>query len=155
MRSLCFILAVTAAAGGGMVATAREAPAPDAGPFVPFRLATPPADGTAPPGPVAEPQATDNFSPSPGNGVPAPDPEPKKRKFPLEASWDNGLHLDDPDGQFHIHIGGVGQIDTVWMIGPKSVFTTPGGGANGVGNAEASQLRRAILEASGDIFDQF
>src|SRR5579884_3949641 len=164
MRSLCFILAVAAAAGGGVGATAQEKAAPEPGPGgtswrvapspVRDETAAPAADGPTRPGPVAEPHPGDVFDPGTEHGVSAAEPHPK-RKFPLEASWDNGLHLDDPDGQFRLHVGGIGQIDTVWLIGPQSVFALPGGGANGVGNAQASQLRRAILEAEGDIFDQF
>lgn len=82
-------------------------------------------------------------------------PEPQERRFPLHASWDNGLHLESDNQQFNLHIGGIGQIDTVFLIGPQSVFTVPGGGSNGVGNAEATQIRRAILQADGAIFDQF
>ncbi|HZY84048.1 MAG TPA: hypothetical protein VFE78_04415, partial [Gemmataceae bacterium] len=77
-------------------------------------------------------------------------PSPRKRRFPLQASWDNGLIFESEDEQFHLHVGGVGQIDTVWLIGPQSVFALAGGGANGVGNAQATQLRRAILQADGD-----
>jgi phosphate-selective porin OprO/OprP len=43
----------------------------------------------------------------------------------------------------------------VFLIGPQSVFAVPGGGSNGVGNSEATFLRRGILQANGTIFDQF
>jgi phosphate-selective porin OprO/OprP len=46
-------------------------------------------------------------------------------------------------------------LDTVWLIGPHSVFDAPGGGTSGAGNAQATQIRRAILQADGDLFDQF
>jgi hypothetical protein len=82
-------------------------------------------------------------------------PAPRPRRFPLQASWDDGLVFESGDGQFHLHVGGVGQIDSVWLAGPQSVFALPGGGANGVGNAQATQLRRAVLQADGDIFGQF
>jgi len=65
------------------------------------------------------------------------------------------LRFASADDQFHVHVGGVAQIDTVFLIGPQSVFALPGGGANGVGNAQATQLRRAILQAEGDLFGQF
>jgi phosphate-selective porin OprO/OprP len=84
----------------------------------------------------------------------SPPPAPTGR-FPLQAYWDNGFLLESADNQFHLHIGGVGQIDSVWLIGPQSVFALPGGGSNGVGNASATQARRAILQADGDIFGQF
>jgi phosphate-selective porin OprO/OprP len=81
--------------------------------------------------------------------------EPEKRSVPLDASWENGLQLKSADDRFQLHVGGTGMIDTVWLIGPQSVFTVPGGGSNGVGNAEATFLRRAILQADGTIFGQF
>jgi len=81
--------------------------------------------------------------------------QPPEHHFPLEASWDNGLHLESEDKSFSVHVGGIAQIDSVWLIGPQSVFAAPGGGSNGVGNAQATQIRRAILQADGGIFDQF
>jgi hypothetical protein len=86
--------------------------------------------------------------------IPAPDPQPKGR-FQFEASWDNGLFFATPDDQFRFHAGGIGQIDTVWLIGPKSEFAAPGGAANGVGNAQATALRRAILQVDGTMVGQF
>jgi phosphate-selective porin OprO/OprP len=82
-------------------------------------------------------------------------PEASKHRVPLEVNWDNSLVIQSVDDRFHLHIGGVGQIDAVWLIGPQSVFALPGGGSNGVGNAQATQIRRAILQADGDIFGQF
>jgi hypothetical protein len=73
----------------------------------------------------------------------------------LQATWDNGLFLESQSKQFTLHVGGIGMIDTVWLIGPNSVFLAPGGTTSGVGNAQATQLRRAILQANGNIFDQF
>ncbi len=99
------------------------------------------------PSPAATAQGGDCTVPS--------DPQPAPRRFPLEASWDNGLHFASADEQFQLHIGGVAQLDTVWLIGPQSVFALPGGGTSGVGNAQATQLRRAILQADGTIFGDF
>jgi len=79
----------------------------------------------------------------------------ESRRFPLEASWANGFQIDSPDKQFHIHIGGVGQIDSVWYIGPSSAFNNAGGSSSTVQNSSATLLRRAILQADGDIFGQF
>jgi phosphate-selective porin OprO/OprP len=84
-----------------------------------------------------------------------PAPPCPERRVSLQASWDNGLVFESDNKQFSLHIGGIGQIDNVYLIGPQSVFTTPGGGSNGVGNAEATLLRRGILQADGTIFDQF
>jgi hypothetical protein len=71
------------------------------------------------------------------------EPAPKRRRIPLEASWDDGLHFGSEDDHFHVHIGGIAQIDTVWLIGPHSIFDSPGDGISGAGNAQATQLRRA------------
>jgi phosphate-selective porin OprO/OprP len=99
-----------------------------------------------------------------GLGTPAPPeancdlPEaaaPQPRRFALESFWENGLRVESADGQFHIHVGGNAQIDTVWLIGPQSIFAIPGGGTNGVGSANATQLRRARLRADGDIYGLF
>jgi phosphate-selective porin OprO/OprP len=90
-----------------------------------------------------------------GGSVPLADADSKKRRISLEATWDNGLRFESADDQFRLHVGGIGQIDTVWLIGPQSVFALPGGGSNGVGNAQATQLRRSILQVDGTIFGQF
>jgi phosphate-selective porin OprO/OprP len=95
------------------------------------------------------PVATDDADIVPP-AVPAPE-----RRFSLQASWDNGLQLESEDRQFQLHFGGIVQIDTVNLIGPQGEFALPGGGSNGVGNAEATFLRRAILAADGTLFDQF
>jgi phosphate-selective porin OprO/OprP len=82
-------------------------------------------------------------------------PPPDKRRFHLEASWDNGLRWVSDDNQFRLHVGGNAQVDSTWLIGPKGVFAVPGGGDNGVENAAATFIRRARLRVEGDIFDQF
>jgi phosphate-selective porin OprO/OprP len=91
--------------------------------------------------------------------LPGPDvhdaPHPQERHVPLQASWNNGLRFEAEDHAFDLHIGGIGMIDTVFLIGPQSVFAAPGGGTSGTGNAEATQIRRAILQADGSIYDQF
>jgi phosphate-selective porin OprO/OprP len=103
-------------------------------------------DGSESGPPTGEPQWTPDAAPAPPG-----DP----RRFPLDASWADGLQIDSPDKQFHFHFGGVGQIDSVWFIGPPSAFNAPGGAASTVGNASATLLRRAILQADGDLFQQF
>jgi phosphate-selective porin OprO/OprP len=85
----------------------------------------------------------------------APSTHAQGQGFPLQASWDNGLILESADQKFRIHVGGIGQIDSVWLIGPQALFNAPGGSTSGVGNAQATDLRRAILQADGTIFDQF
>jgi phosphate-selective porin OprO/OprP len=94
-------------------------------------------------------------SPCGGDAIPTSAPPPQDRRFPLQASWDNGLRLESDDKQFSLHVGGVGQIDTVFLIGPHSLFNSPGDGTSGVGNDQAWLLRRAVLEANGTIFGQF
>jgi phosphate-selective porin OprO/OprP len=71
------------------------------------------------------------------------------------ANWDNGLHLDSEDNRFQLHVGGLAQIDSVWLIGTQSLFAAPGGSTSGIGNAAATFIRRAILQADGQIFDHF
>jgi phosphate-selective porin OprO and OprP len=83
--------------------------------------------------------------------VPPATPSPIR----FDATWDNGLFLTSDDKQFRFHAGGVGQIDSVWLIGPKGNFAIPGGGMNGVENSAATQLRRAILEIDGTVYGQF
>jgi phosphate-selective porin OprO/OprP len=87
--------------------------------------------------------------------LPAADPPAKDTRIVLEANWNNGLRFDSADKQFQLHIGGQIQLDTVWLIGPQSVFALPGGASNGTGNAQATQVRRAILQMDGSIYDQF
>ncbi len=165
VRSAGVILAVwLATTGGPVLAQGVVAPAP--GPVVlsaapqgaapAVAVVTVQLDGPAPPGaPTAAVKSTDVSCPESGAMVPLLDSPPTRHRIPLEASWDNGLHVESPDGQFSLHVGGIGQLDTVWLIGPQSVFALPGGGSNGVGNAEATLLRRAILQADGSIFGQF
>jgi phosphate-selective porin OprO/OprP len=73
----------------------------------------------------------------------------------MEATWNHGLFVKSIDDQFRFHAGGVGQIDSVWLIGPQGNFLAPGGATSGVGSASATQLRRAILQVDGTVYDQF
>jgi phosphate-selective porin OprO/OprP len=82
-------------------------------------------------------------------------PYPAAGPIRLEATWDNGLIFRTEDERFHIHVGGAGQIDSVWFIGPQGVFDASGGSTSGVGNAAATLIRRAVLQADGDLFGQF
>jgi phosphate-selective porin OprO and OprP len=77
------------------------------------------------------------------------------RRYSLGAYWDNGLYFESDDEQFRLHIGGTGQVDSVWFIGPQSLFTNPAGATSGIGNANGTLLRRARLRADGTIFGQF
>ena len=77
------------------------------------------------------------------------------RTFPIVGSWTDGLQLESEDKQYHFHFGGIGQIDSVWYIGPASAFNNAGGSTSTVQNASATLLRRAILQADGDLFQQF
>jgi phosphate-selective porin OprO/OprP len=112
---------------------------------------TPAAPGTAAPG--ASPGADRDTEV--GGELLDPTPAHLKRRIYLDANWENGLRFESDDGQFHLHVGGAGQVDSVWLVGPTSVFAAPGGGTSGVGNAAATLLRRAVLQADGDIFGQF
>src|SRR5439155_23898756 len=90
-----------------------------------------------------------------GEGKATGNAQPQKQGFPLQASWDNGLVVESADEQFQLHVGGRIQVDTVWLIGPQSEFTTASGGSNGVGNAQATLLRRLILQADGTLYGLF
>jgi phosphate-selective porin OprO/OprP len=93
--------------------------------------------------------------PEDGEETPPSESQTKGKPISLEVSWDNGLFFASKDEQFKLHVGGIGQLDTVWLIGPHSLFNAPGDGTSGVGNAQATLLRRAILQADGTIFGQF
>jgi phosphate-selective porin OprO/OprP len=162
IRALGVVLAVLVATVGCPAAMAQRVipPAPTSAdasstPIIPAEVGPPPTGGPATPGPPAAKNNIAIWCPEGAENVLLADPHPKKRGIPLEASWDNGLRLESADDQFHLHVGGIGQIDTVWLIGPQSVFALPGGGSNGVGNAQATLLRRAILQADGDIWGMF
>ncbi|HVS38518.1 MAG TPA: porin, partial [Gemmataceae bacterium] len=162
VRSRWIILAVFAAIPAGPAATAQDVAAPTqsmvGGSWTPPVWSTSAAPAPSADGPSAAlPGVGSNQKDinGPESECAATSADPPKRRVPLEASWDDGLHFDSTDDRFHLHIGGVGQIDTVFLLGPSSLFTVPGGGVSGVGNAEATQLRRAILEADGSIFGQF
>jgi phosphate-selective porin OprO and OprP len=104
--------------------------------------------------PVPAPQAATTPS-SPAEDSCSSASQPEKRRFPLQAFWDNGFQVESDDKQFILNIGGRAQVDTVALIGPKSIFATPSGATSGVGNAEATLLRRIILQADGELYGQF
>jgi phosphate-selective porin OprO/OprP len=109
-----------------------------------------PAGGDPPPAPAVVPAAPAHPEP---DAAATGDPTAPPIRF--DATWDNGLFLTSEDKQFRFHAGGVGQIDSVWLIGPKGNFVAPGGSTSGVGNSSATQLRRAILQADGTVYGQF
>ena len=86
---------------------------------------------------------------------PLPATADESRRFPILGSWTDGLQFESEDKQYHFHVGGIGQIDSVWYIGPASEFNNAGGSSSTVQNASATLLRRAILQADGDLFQQF
>ena len=97
-------------------------------------------------------QAPGSSAPDQGpDGPRSPDPTPIR----FDATWDNGLFLTSEDKQFRFHAGGTAKIDSVWLVGPQGNFVANGGAANGVGNASATQLRRAILQIDGTVYGQF
>src|SRR3954451_8587875 len=107
----------------------------------------------------AEPPAAPEPAPEP---APAPAgellflPQPAAPEKPrLEASWDHGLWFESAGKQFRVHVGGIGQVDATWPIGPHGVYALPGGGTNGVENSSAIFLRRARFRVEGDVYDQF
>src|SRR5260370_13118657 len=147
----------------------------DQSPPVTLPIGQYPAPGIAPEGPFVRtldaaaagfdraPGPLLGFQPAPqgltipagtGDSLTCPLPSEKKR-IPLQASWDYGLHLDSEDNRFQLHVGGQAQIDSVWLIGPQSMFAAPGGSPSGIGNAAATFIRPAVLPADGQIFDQF
>jgi phosphate-selective porin OprO/OprP len=99
-----------------------------------------------------------NAGPGPagnGAGIPMPPPATDNHAIHLDATWDDGLRLRSADDRFHLHLGGAGQVDAVWLIGPHTLFDSPNDGTSGAGNAAATLIRRAVLQADGDIFNQF
>jgi phosphate-selective porin OprO/OprP len=159
---LAILAAITALPSALAQGVSSPAPGTVAGSSTPQALWTPKevtplwTDHPAPPAPAMAAPSMENIHwPDGMQSVTPADPLPKQQRIPLEASWDNGLRFQSADEQFKLHVGGIGQIDTVWLIGPQSVFALPGGGSNGSGNAQATQLRRAILQADGQIFGQF
>jgi phosphate-selective porin OprO/OprP len=146
LREKCFILAVLAVFTGCPTAMAQPVIPSGTGPAsASTTIASPVAQGSSDVGTV----------PPPVPDIPMSAPQSHKGKIVLEASWDNGFQLESDNKQFKLHVGGIGMIDSVYPIGPQSVFAAPGGGTSGVGNDQATQLRRAILQANGTIFDQF
>jgi phosphate-selective porin OprO/OprP len=118
----------------------------------------PPVQATAVPILLPGPAQPDPPGPDPGAQAltcPAPDSPPNPNRVHLEASWDNGLRFESDNQQWHVHVGGLAQLDSTWLIGPKGVFAIPGGGENGVENSAATFLRRARLRVEGDVWDQF
>jgi phosphate-selective porin OprO/OprP len=91
----------------------------------------------------------------PADTEPPPAPSPERRRFDLLTSWADGLRFRSADDAFHVHVGGNAQIDSTWLIGPKSAFALPNGTTSGAGNASATFLRRVRLRVEGDIYDQF
>ncbi len=130
------------------------APAPAVSGAAPFTSGT----VSIPDAQLAMPAATAAIAPT--------EPEPQwtpndngsnvgSRSIPLEASWADGLQLESANKQFKLHVGGIGQIDSVWYIGPASAFNNAGGSSSTVQNAAATIIRRAILQADGEIYGRF
>jgi phosphate-selective porin OprO/OprP len=115
-------------------------------------FAEPPAEpAPAPSSPAVVPAApADKPTVEVGSPVESILPAPR-----LDATWDNGVIVKSADDQFKFHAGGIGQIDTVWLVGPNGNFVAPGGSTSGVGNGSATQLRRAILQVDGTVYGQF
>ncbi|MFT3880300.1 MAG: porin [Gemmatales bacterium] len=81
--------------------------------------------------------------------------EGSSRRIPLQAYWDHGFRFESENKKFDFHFGGTGNIDFVNPYGPTDLFLGPNGAANGVENAQALFLRRAVLQAEGRIYDRF
>ncbi len=100
-------------------------------------------------------------SPAPANAAPPTQPRTadegssSSRRVPLQAYWDHGFRFESEDKKFDFHIGGTGNIDFVNPYGSADLFLGPNGAANGVENAQALFLRRAVLQAEGRIYDRF
>jgi phosphate-selective porin OprO/OprP len=95
-------------------------------------------------------------APVPASTAPTESNSPEAQQpIRFDATWDNGLFLTSDDKQFRFHAGGRGQIDSVWLVGPQGNFVAPGGSTSGVGNAAATQIRRAELQMDGTIYGQF
>src|SRR4051812_4843798 len=89
--------------------------------FPTLQAQTPPTVPGATPADSASPN-----SPTPDLAPPAPAPE--QRRFDLMSSWTDGLRFRSADDAFNIHVGGNGQIDSTWLIGPNSAFALPNNG---------------------------
>src|SRR5689334_17361035 len=115
VRSTGVILAVCLATAGRPAAFAQGVVAPAPGPVAlstapegpaPAAVVTLQIGGPALPGPAAAaPQTQNVFCSGSGESVPRADSPPTKQRFPLEVSWDNGLHFESADNQFSLHIG--------------------------------------------------
>jgi phosphate-selective porin OprO/OprP len=114
----------------------------------------PPAADPAPAIP-AHPESVPPDLPAPDGSPTAIVPPAASSPIRFDATWDNGLFLTSEDKQFRFHAGGVAQIDSTWLIGPQGNFVAKGGAANGVGNAAATELRRAVLQIDGTMYGQF
>ena len=69
-------------------------------------------------------------------------------------AWLNGFRLQTANRDFVLHVGGMAQADGVWLTGnPANVMAIPGGGTNGVGLADAVDLRRARLLLAGTVYE--
>jgi phosphate-selective porin OprO/OprP len=153
LHNLAFALSaiiVIFAAGFGSAEVPRES----AGQTLPDIPAdTAPAFTQAKPIPPALPLGVE---PLPANGgLACVLPSPSDGRVHLESFWDNGYHVESSDKQFRLHIGGNAQVDTVWLIGPNSIFALPNGATSGIGNAAGTELRRARLRMDGTIYSQF
>lgn len=78
-----------------------------------------------------------HFAGRPRPGLPSASPSSPPAEdcaSALVSSWANGLPFRSGDGAFNIHVGGIAQIDSTWLIAPNSAFAlTNNGGTSGVG----------------------
>jgi len=114
---------------------------------------TQPAGSRATLGPAVA--AFEQTLPETGGEVAPSAPARPSDRLRLEANWQNGLRFDSGDDQCHLHVGGSAQLDSTWLIGPKSLFVLPGNASNGVENAAATELRRVRLQFDGDLYGMF
>ena len=71
-------------------------------------------------------------------------------------AWLNGFRLETANRDFVLHVGGMAQGDGIWLTGnPDDVLAVPGGGSNGVGLADAVDLRRARLLLAGTVYEVY
>jgi phosphate-selective porin OprO and OprP len=153
MRLAVFVLTAGSLLAG--VASAQEStqtagPRALLGPIVQVEDAAPPAPTPA----EASTPVTGKLLPGQRMEAAAPT-APAADAVVLQASWQNGVRLSSSDDQFHVHLGGLAQLDSTWLIGPHSVFLLPGDQMNGVGNSSATQLRRVRLVFDGDMYGMF
>lgn len=108
-------------------------------------------DTVAPP--AATPQSKEPSAPVPATPPSAAgqDTKPTESSAALQARWEDGLHFDSADDQFHLKVGGRVMFDAAHFTSPDYWIL----GGPDIDEHDGTQFRWLRLELSGEVYEDF